>query len=81
MKKIIDYTKYLILPLLVVVVGCSFENQVLLTIDSDKYTIADFRENFPFAPTDDSLKRLEKIDEFINQKLVVKEARENHRRI
>ena len=76
MKKIIDYTKYLILPLLVVVVGCSFENQVLLTIDSDKYTIADFRENFPFAPTDDSLKRLEKIDEFINQKLVVKEARE-----
>lgn len=75
MKKIINNTKYFILPLFVFIISCSFENQVLVTTERDTYTIADFKENFQFAPTDDSLKRVEKVDEFVNHVLIVKEGR------
>lgn len=59
-----------------VVVGCSFENQVLVSIDGDKYTVADFREKIPFTATDDSVARLEKVTTFIDQMLMAREARE-----
>jgi len=75
MKKIMSIHK-LFLPLLVVLVGCTFENQPLVTIDGDRYTVADFRQNFKLMPEEDSVKRMEKIDAFIDQMLVVKEARE-----
>lgn len=78
MNKKLNYTKYLFWSLLMILIGCSFESQVIVTIDNDKYTIADFRENFQFTPTDDSLKRAEKVDEFINQMLVIKEGRERN---
>ena len=54
--------------------GCSPEQQILVTIDGERYTIADFNERYQFAPTDDSLKRIEKIDEFVGQMCVVAEA-------
>ncbi len=75
MKKI-TFIHNLFLPLLVVFVGCTFENQPLVTIGSDSYTVADFRQNFQFTPTEDSVRRMEKIDAFINQMLVVTEARD-----
>jgi hypothetical protein len=74
MKRIINYTKYLVLPLFIFLIGCSFENQVLVSIDGNAYTIADFKDYYQFAPTEDSVQRLAKIDEFINRMCVVKEA-------
>ncbi len=59
-----------------VVVGCSFENQVLVNIDGEKYTVADFREKIPFTADDDSIARLEKVTTFIDQMLMAAEARE-----
>lgn len=55
-------------------VGCSYE-QTLVTVAEEQYTVADFKEIFTFIPTDDSTKRLDKIDEFINQMCCVAEAR------
>lgn len=54
--------------------GCSRE-QTLVTVGEDQYTVADFKEIFTFVPTDDSLRRLDKIDEYINQMCCVAEAK------
>ncbi len=70
------YTKYMILPLFVGLIGCSFENEVLVTFDGNKYTVADFREGAKFAPEDDSLRRLQTINEYISQRLGMQEGRE-----
>jgi parvulin-like peptidyl-prolyl isomerase len=70
------YLKYLYIPLFLFLVTCSFENKTLLEINGDKYTVADFQERFQFAPSDDSVKKMEKINEYINQMLVYKEAKE-----
>ena len=59
-----------------VVVGCSFENQVLVSIDDEKYTVADFREKIQFTADDDSIAKLEKVTTFIDQMLMAREARE-----
>lgn len=48
----------------------SCENTTLLTIGDVRYTMADFKEVVQFAPTDDSLQRLEKINDFIGQRLM-----------
>jgi len=71
----INYAKYIFLIFLLVLVGCPSQNQVLLNIDGDRYTIAHFKLYTQFSPTEDSLQRMEKIDEFVNQMLAVKEAR------
>ncbi len=76
MKILYKYTQYLFVPLFMVLIGCAFENQVLVTIDDEKYTVADFREKFQFSPADDSIRRLEKVTEFVDQMLLVREARE-----
>jgi len=76
MKITLKYTKYLSVPLFMVIIGCSFENQVLVSIDDEKYTVADFREKIQFTPDDDSIARLEKVTTFIDQMLMVREARE-----
>jgi len=62
--------------LLAVLAGCAFENQTLVTIDGESFTVADFNDRFQFTPTDDSLQRVEKIREFIDQMLMVHEGRE-----
>lgn len=62
--------------LLAVFAGCAFENQTLVTIDGESFTVADFNDRFQFTPTDDSLQRVEKIREFIDQMLMVHEGRE-----
>lgn len=54
--------------------GCAFENQTLVSIDGESFTVADFNDRFQFAPTDDSLQRVEKIREFIDQMLMVHEG-------
>lgn len=54
--------------------GCSYE-QTLVTVDGEQYTVADFKEIFTFIPTDDSTRRLDKIDEFINQMCCVAAAK------
>ncbi|HEC77666.1 MAG TPA: hypothetical protein ENI34_00810 [candidate division WOR-3 bacterium] len=76
MKSTLKHLKYATLLLFVILAGLSCEDQVLFTVDGETYTIADFKENFQFTPTEDSLQRLKKIDEFINQMLAVHEARE-----
>ena len=55
--------------------SCTFENQTLVTIDGEKYTVADFKATYQFLATEDSLQRVKKIDDFINQMLVVIEAK------
>ena len=59
-----------------VVVGCSLENQVLVSIDGEKYTVADFKERMQLTADDDSIARLEKVNSFIDQMLMAREARE-----
>jgi len=66
---------FLCTALLVAFVGCAFENQTLVSIDGESFTVADFNDRFQFAPTDDSLQRVEKIREFIDQMLMVHEGR------
>lgn len=67
--------KYLLIPLFLFIVSCSFESKTLLTINNSKYTVADLEERFKFAVTDDSVKRMEKVDDFIDQMLAVEEAK------
>lgn len=74
MKKMIKYHILLIMPLVAAILSCSFENQILVTIDGEKYTVADFRGTHEFLTTEDSLQRVKKVDDFINQMLIVKEA-------
>jgi hypothetical protein len=52
------------------------QKDVLVTIGQNSYTVSEFKQIYQFAPTDDSTKRMEKVDEFINQKLCVREARD-----
>jgi hypothetical protein len=70
------YLKHIYIPLFLFVVGCSFEDKTLLTIGEDEYTVADFNERYQFAPADDSVKRMNLIDDYINQMLVFTEAKE-----
>ncbi|MGB3342003.1 MAG: peptidyl-prolyl cis-trans isomerase [bacterium] len=74
MKKVINNHKLLLL-LTVAIISCTFENQTLVTIADEKYMVADFRETYQFQTTEDSLQRVKKVDEFVNQMLFVKEAR------
>jgi len=67
--------KYFLLPIFLFVVTCSFESKTLLTINDSEYSVADFRERIQFAPNDDSTMKRQKIDDFVNQMLVVEEAK------
>lgn len=67
--------KYLLIPLLLLVVSCSIENRRLLTIGETKYSVADFQERFKFTANDDSTMKQQKIDDFVNQMLVAEEAK------
>jgi len=69
--------KYLLVPIFLFLITCSFESKTLLTIKDNKYSVADFLERFEFAPADDSAMKQKKIDDFVNHMLVVEEAREN----
>ncbi|UCG93136.1 MAG: peptidyl-prolyl cis-trans isomerase [candidate division WOR-3 bacterium] len=71
-----NYRQYIFLVFLVILIGCPSQDLVILTIDGETFTIADFKYNFEFSPTEDSLQRMEKINEYINQTLAMKEARE-----
>lgn len=53
----------------------SCENTTLASVQDERYTINDFKEAVRFAPTDDSLQRLEKINDFIGQKLMYVEGK------
>jgi len=75
MKKTIKNHKSLFLLLTVAILSCTFENQTLATIAGEKYTVTDFKETYQFLTTEDSLQRVKKIDDFVNQMLFVKEAR------
>ncbi|KPK64055.1 hypothetical protein AMJ83_04370 [candidate division WOR_3 bacterium SM23_42] len=70
-----QYLKYFLVPLFLLIVSCSFEGRTLVTINGEDYSVADFRDRFQFVPTDDSAKRSEKFDEFVNQMLVIEEAK------
>jgi hypothetical protein len=71
MKKL----KYLLIPFFLFVVTCSFENQTLLSVNGSSYSVADFQERFQFSPNDDSAMKHEKINDFVNQMVVVEEAK------
>jgi len=63
------------MPFIVAFLSCTFENQTLVTIDGEKYTVADFKATHQFLANEDSLQRVKKIDDFINQMLVIIEAK------
>ncbi|UCG31198.1 MAG: peptidyl-prolyl cis-trans isomerase [candidate division WOR-3 bacterium] len=69
-----QYPKYLLAPLFLFIVGCSFEDKTLVTIGESKYSVGDFEERMEFTAADDSIRRMNKVNEFINQMLVVEEA-------
>ena len=71
MKKL----QFFVLLALMVFSTCA-QKETLVAIGRDSYSVAEFKQLYQFAPTDDSTKRIEKVDEFINQKLCVREARE-----
>lgn len=71
MKKL----RFFVLIALVALAACA-QKDVLVTIGQDSYSVTEFKLLYQFAPTDDSTKRMEKVEEFINQKLCVREARE-----
>lgn len=75
MKKLKRYPILLLMPFIVAFLSCTFENQTLVTIDGEKYTVADFKATHQFLATEDSLQRVKKIDDFINQMLVIIEAK------
>jgi hypothetical protein len=70
-----NYKTYIILTLVILMVGCAPENPTMVTIGTDNYTVADFKDLYQFAPTDDSLKRMKMIDEYVNYVLMTTEAR------
>lgn len=55
-------------------VDCAQKN-ILVTIGKDVYTVEEFKLLYQFSPTDDSVKRMTQVDEFVNQKLCILEAR------
>lgn len=77
MKKDAKKHKLLLLLLTIAVLSCTFENQTLVTIDGEAYSVADFNENHRFLANEDSLQRVKKLDDFIQQMLFIKEARVN----
>jgi hypothetical protein len=74
MKITTTFILLLCTALLVVFAGCAFENQTLVSIDGESFTVADFNDRYEFTPTDDSLQRVEKVREFIDQMLMVHEG-------
>lgn len=70
-----NYKKYIIVSFFVVLIGCAPENPILVTVNNNNYTVADFEEFYQFTPADDSLTRMERINEFVNQVSVINEAR------
>ncbi len=56
------------------IMGCSGD-EVLVTIQGQRFTTADFKNEQQLAPTDDSTKLRAKIDDFINNKLIIIEAK------
>lgn len=75
MKTTINYILYLSVAVAIAVVGCAFEDQTLVSIEDESFTVADFKDRYQFAPTEDSVQRVEKIREFIDQMLMVHEGR------
>ncbi len=49
-------------------------DEILITIGSDKITVRDFKDFYQFMPNDDSLRRSNIVDDFINQELAIREA-------
>ncbi len=66
------YPKIIVLGLLFVTATCSREDAVLLEVEGLKYTVADFKERMTMSPTDDSLQRAARFNEYIDIMLVVK---------
>lgn len=62
-------------PLFLFVIGCSYENKTLVTVGDSEYSVADFQERVKFTPAEDSVMRMQKFEEFVNQMLVVAEAK------
>ncbi|UCF69930.1 MAG: peptidyl-prolyl cis-trans isomerase [candidate division WOR-3 bacterium] len=67
--------RILCVVLFLFLVGCSNEDKTVLTIGNTQYTVADFKEQIKFAPAEDSVKRMKKIEDYVNQMLVVEEAK------
>ena len=63
-----------LMTVIIIIIGCA-KKEVLLTIGDEKYTVQDFKNRMSFAPTEDSLKRMQKVNDFINEMLVIHEAR------
>ncbi len=56
------------------IIGCAGD-EVLVTIKGERFTTADFKDEQQITPTDDSVRVREKLDDFINNKLIILEAR------
>lgn len=69
------HLKFFSVFLFLFIISCSFESKTLVTINERDYSVADFQTRYQFAPTDDSVRKSEKFDDFVNQMLVIEEAR------
>uniref|UniRef100_A0A7C4XVI4 peptidylprolyl isomerase n=1 Tax=candidate division WOR-3 bacterium TaxID=2052148 RepID=A0A7C4XVI4_UNCW3 len=56
------------------IIGCS-KDEVLVTINGNKFTLSDLKSDYQLAPSDDSVKIMGKVDDFINNKLILIEAK------
>lgn len=61
--------------LLFCIIFVSCEEKTLVTVEGTRYTIGDFTDLHEFAPADDSMARRARIGEFVDQKVMIHEAR------
>lgn len=57
----------------IIFIAC--EEKTLVIVEGTRYTTGDFSDLHQFAPTDDSLERLARIEEFVDQMIIIHEAR------
>lgn len=57
------------------IINCT-KDETLVRIGDEKFSLRDFKEQYQVAPTDDSVKVMEKVDDFINNRLILIEAKE-----
>src|SRR4030042_8653 len=71
MKNLNIYTKLIIFSFLVAITRCSQKDAVLLEVDGSNYPGDDLKERITFSPADDSVKRANWFNEFVDIMLVV----------
>lgn len=75
MNNTAKYLKYVLFVLWCIIIVTSCEQKTLVTIQGERYTSDDFTDIHQFSPTDDSLQRRALIEEYVDQLVMIHEAR------